>query len=163
LIQIRVKERNMRALSILHPCITIPDMEEALAFFRDLLGFEVADQGAHDPKQLGPLLALDDPDVPVAIVTCPDGTEIELLEFRRPRGELSQESRPQDVGVRVVTIIVDEVDAMTARLAQAGYPPLGEIVPFAGPDRDLRAVHVPGPGGIPLTLGQWVEHPGTGE
>jgi catechol 2,3-dioxygenase-like lactoylglutathione lyase family enzyme len=149
----------MRALSILHPCITIPDMEEALVFFRDLLGFEVADRGAHDPKQLGPLLGLDDPDVPVAIVTCADGTEIELLEFRRPRGELVLDSRPQDVGVRVVTVIVDEVDAVVERLAEHGYPPKGAIVPFVGPDRDLRAVHVPGPGGIPLTLGEWIPHP----
>jgi catechol 2,3-dioxygenase-like lactoylglutathione lyase family enzyme len=149
----------MRALSILHPCITIPDMDEALVFFRDLLGFEVAERGAHDPGQLGPLLGLDDPDVPVAIVTCADGTEIELLEFRRPRGELALDSRPQDVGVRVVTVIVDDVDAAAERLAEHGYPAKGAIVPFIGPDRDLRAVHVPGPGGIPLTLGQWIPHP----
>ena len=148
----------MRALSILHPCITIPDMDEALVFFRDLLGFEVADRGAHDPKQLGPLLDMDDPDVPVAIVTCPDGTEIELLEFRRPRGSATVTSRFEDVGVSVVTVIVDDVDAMTQQLAEHGYPPRGIIVPFVGPERDLRAVHVAGPGGIPLTLGQWVPH-----
>lgn len=151
----------MRALSILHPCITIPEMEEALVFFRDLLGFEVAERGAHDPKQLGPLLDLADPDVPVAIVTCPDGTEIELLEFRRPRGERVVTSRFQDVGISVVTVIVDEVDAMAERLAEHGYPPKGAIVPFAGQERDLRAVHVLGPGGIPLTLGQWVPHAGS--
>jgi hypothetical protein len=86
-------------------------------------------------------------------------TEIELLEFRRPRGELALDSRPQDVGVRVVTVIVDDVDAAAERLAEHGYPAKGAIVPFIGPDRDLRAVHVPGPGGIPLTLGQWIPHP----
>jgi catechol 2,3-dioxygenase-like lactoylglutathione lyase family enzyme len=150
----------VRALSILHACITIPDMDEALVFFRDLLGFEVADRGAHDPLELGPLLDMPDPDVPVAIVTCPDGTEIELLEFRRPRGEQAVTSRFEDVGISVVTVIVDELDAMTARLAEHGYPAKGKIVPFAGPDRDLRAVHILGPGGIPLTLGQWVPHAG---
>ena len=148
----------MRALSILHPCVTVPDLTEALAFFRDLLGFEVADQGRHVPEQLGPLLGMADPDVPVAIITCPDGTEIELLEFRRPRGEPEVTSRFEDVGISVVTVIVDEVDAMTERLAQHGYPAKGTIVPFVGPDHDLRAVHVLGPGGIPLTLGQWVPH-----
>jgi catechol 2,3-dioxygenase-like lactoylglutathione lyase family enzyme len=151
----------MRALSILHPCITIPDMEEALVFFRDLLGFEVADRGAHDPKQIGPLLDLADPDVPVAIVRCPDGTEIELLEFRRPRGESVVTSRFEDVGISVVTVIVDDVDALTERLATRGYPPKGAIVPFTSPERDLRAVHILGPGGIPLTLGEWVPHTGS--
>lgn len=150
----------MRALSILHPCITIPDLDEAIVFFRDLLGFELADRGAHDPKQLGPLLAMDDPDVPVAIVTCPDGTEIELLEFRRPRGELAVTRHFEDVGISVVTVIVDDVEAVTERLAAHSYRAKGVIVPFVGPERDLLAVHVLGPGGIPLTLGQWVPHAG---
>lgn len=148
----------MRALSILHPCITIPDLDEAIVFFRDLLGFELAERGAHDPKQLGPLLAMDDPDVPLAIVTCPDGSNIELLEFRRPSGELAVTTRFEDVGISVVTVIVDDVEAAAARLAAHGYPPTGVIVPFAGQDRDLLAVHVAGPGGIRLTLGQWVPH-----
>lgn len=155
----------MRALSILHPCITIPDLDEGIMFFRDLLGFELAERGVHDPKQLGPLLAMEDPDVPVAIVMCPDGTNIELLEFRRPRGELTVTRRFEDVGISVVTVIVDDVTAVTERLAAHGYPAKGVIVPFAGPDRDLLAVHVLGPGGIPLTLGEWVPHVGqpTGE
>jgi catechol 2,3-dioxygenase-like lactoylglutathione lyase family enzyme len=148
----------VRALSILHPCITIPNMEEAVVFFRDLLGFTLADRDTHDPKQLGPLLAMDAPDVPVAIVTCPDGTEIELLEFRSPRGEQAVSRRFEDVGISVVTVIVDDVTAMTERLAAHGYRAQGSIVPFVGQDRDLLAVHVLGPGGIPLTLGQWVPH-----
>jgi catechol 2,3-dioxygenase-like lactoylglutathione lyase family enzyme len=148
----------MRALSILHPCITVPDLDEALVFFHDLLGFEVADRGAHAPKEIGPLLDLEDPDVPVAIVTCPDGTEIEVLEFRRPRGEKVVAARFQDVGISVVTVIVDEVDAMAELLAAHGYPAKGAIVPFANDGRDLRAVHVLGPGGIPLTLGEWIPH-----
>lgn len=146
----------MRALSILHPCITIPDLEQALGFFRDLLGFTVTYQGVHVPGQLGPLLGLADPDVPVAIVTCADGTEIELLEFRHPRGEPAVTARFQDVGIAVVTVIVDEIDAVVERLTEHGYPPKGDIVPFIGEERDLRAVHVHGPGGIPLTLGEWV-------
>ena len=150
----------MRALSILHPCVTIPDMDEALVFFRDLLGFEVAERGFHDPRQLGPLLDMDDPDAPVAIVKCPDGTEIELIEFRRPRGQPAVTRPFEDVGISVVTVIVDEVDAVAERLAEHGYPAKGAIVPFVGPERDLRAVHVLGPGGIPLTLGEWVPHAG---
>jgi catechol 2,3-dioxygenase-like lactoylglutathione lyase family enzyme len=153
----------VRALSILHPCITIPDLDEALVFFRDLLGFEEAHRGNHDPEELGPLHALDDPDVPVAIVACADGTNIELLEFRRPRGELTVTTRFQDVGISVVTIIVDELDAALQRLTEHGYPPKSEVVPFAGAERDLRAVHVLGPGGIPLTIGEWVPHTSTRE
>jgi catechol 2,3-dioxygenase-like lactoylglutathione lyase family enzyme len=149
---------SVPALSILHCCVNVPDMDEALVFFRDLLGFEVAAQGKHKQGEVGPLLAMHDIDVLVAIVTLPDGTEIELLEFRRPLGTAADARTFEDVGISVLTLIVDDVEATARTLAEHGYPAHGEIVPFEGPERDLVAVHVHGPGGIPLTLGEWRAH-----
>src|ERR1700759_2296014 len=94
----------MRALKVLHPCLTVSDLDEALVFYRDLLGFEV-ELFTHDPEALGTLLAMTDPHVPSAIVKCPDDTEIELLEFQRPRGESVVTRRFEDSGVMVITLV----------------------------------------------------------
>lgn len=145
----------MRVLSVLHPCIAVGDMAEALVFYRDLLGFEVEKQFVHAVDEVGPLAGLDDPDVPAAIVKCPDGTEIELLEFRRPLGSSVVTRRFEDVGVAVITLVVDEIDALVERLARNGYPSNGPIVPFTSPEGVFRAVHCPGPDGTLFTLGEW--------
>jgi catechol 2,3-dioxygenase-like lactoylglutathione lyase family enzyme len=142
----------------LHCCVNVPDLDEALVFFRDLLGFEVTSTGVCEESQIGPLLRMQDTEVPVAIVSCPDGTEIEVLEFRSPKGKTVDKRRFEDVGISVLTLIVDDVEATTEVLAANGYARYGEIVPFVGPERDLMAVHVRGPGGIPFTLGEWREH-----
>jgi hypothetical protein len=49
-----------------------PQYGRGACLLRDLLGFVVAEQGTRDPKEAGPLLGLEDPDVPMAIVKCPD-------------------------------------------------------------------------------------------
>jgi lactoylglutathione lyase len=136
-----------------HPIITVPDLDEGLNFFRDLLGFEVARTFAQDPNEIGPLLGIEGPDVRAAILTASDGTEIELMEFAHPTGQRQVQRRPEDAGLMTVTIIVDDLDAMLHRLTTGGYPDRGPIVSFAG---SIRAAICMGPGGVPLLIG---EHP----
>jgi catechol 2,3-dioxygenase-like lactoylglutathione lyase family enzyme len=148
----------MPVLSVLHCCVNVPDMEEALVFFRDLLGFDLLMRGMHSDEQIGPLLRMEDTEALVAIIGCPDGSEIELIEFRRPRGEIRCKRQFEDVGISVLTLIVDDVETVSKKLSRNGYPSWGDIVPFKGLERDLLAVHVQGPGGIPITLGEWRTH-----
>lgn len=127
-------------------------MEEAFVFFRDLLGFEVAHEGLYDPDVIGPFAGVVDPDISYAIVKCPDGSEIELLEWRRPKGRTEDPRKVEDVGIAVVTLLVDNVDASIELLTQNGYPAKGPVIAW-GPNGEFRAVHLHGPGGIPVTIG----------
>jgi catechol 2,3-dioxygenase-like lactoylglutathione lyase family enzyme len=149
----------MRVLSVVHCCVSVPDLEDAIGFFRDILGFDLTGQGVHDPAVFGPFALMDEPDVPYAVVTCPDGTEVELLEYRNPRGRQRDTRRLEDVGISVLTLEVDDVEGLMQRLSDAGYPPFGELMPWGGPDEKFLAVHVHGPGDIPVTIGQRIRTP----
>jgi hypothetical protein len=144
----------MRTKDILHCCINLPDLDEGIVFFRDLLGFGLrGPQVVLDPQWVGALVGLEDPELLSATVELPTGNEIELLEFRRPRTEQTVTRRITDVGISVLTLVVEGIDDLVERLTEAGYPPVGEVVHIDGGDNgDARAVHVHGPGGVPVTL-----------
>jgi len=148
----------MSVRTILHCCVTVYDMEEAIGFFRDLLGFKVVSDGMFEPDELGPLLDMSEPDCRTVCVRCPDESEIELMEFRRPQGELRVARRFEDAGIAVLTLIVDDVEETVGTLADNGYPARSPVVRFEGPERDLWAFHCYGPSGLPLTIGEWRPH-----
>jgi catechol 2,3-dioxygenase-like lactoylglutathione lyase family enzyme len=146
----------MRALSVLHPVITVSNMDVALRFYRDLLGLEVVLDYVHDPKLLEPLVGVSDPDVRAAILKCPDGTEIELAEFRRPPGKPFVEKCFEDAGITFVTLVVDDIEALVSRLQGEGFQTNGPIVEYPSPTR-VRVVYCFGPDGTPLTLVQFLK------
>ena len=104
----------MPVLSVLDCCVTVPDLDDALVFFGDLLGFDVEATGTHEQARSDALLGLDGARARYAIVTCPDHTEIELLEFRSPRGKPRDTRLPRYAGISVLTPIVDDLEATVA-------------------------------------------------
>lgn len=145
----------MRAISVLHPVITVSDMDEALGFYRDLLGLEMVVEHVHDPRLLEPMLGREDGDVRAVILRCTDGTELELAEFRRPRGRRAVEKLFQDAGITFVTLVVDDLDGMVARLKAHGHETTGPISvhPFPSP---VRVAYLYGPDGTGLTLAEFL-------
>jgi catechol 2,3-dioxygenase-like lactoylglutathione lyase family enzyme len=142
-------------MSIMHAVITVSDMEDALAFYRDLLGLEVAIDHVHDPALLEPLLGITDADVRAVILECPDGSDVELVEFRHPRGNPKVTKRFEDAGVSFVTIVVDDIDAVVARLGDRGFAMTGPVVrhPFPSP---VRVAYCLGPDGTAITLAEFL-------
>ena len=144
----------MSALAILHPVITVSDINESLAFYRDLLGLKVTDDYHHDPAHLAQLLGVPDPDVRAVVLQCPDGSELELAEFRRPRGTSTAQKRFEDAGLTFVSIVVDDIDIIVERLLDGGYSTHGPIVDYPWPDPGMRVVYCFGPDRTPITLAQ---------
>jgi catechol 2,3-dioxygenase-like lactoylglutathione lyase family enzyme len=141
-----------QAVGILHPVITVSAMDTALTFYRDLLGMTVVRDYVHDPAHLSTLLRVEEPDVRAAILRARDGGEIELVEFRSPRGRARNEKAFADAGHTMVTIIVDDIDATVARITGAGFRAHGPVVEYPEPDGTPRVVYVFGPDDTPLTL-----------
>ena len=90
----------MGVLGVFHPTITVSDMEGALNFYRDVLGLRPTFDGLHEPAALSRLLGYAEPEVRAVIVQAPDGTEIELAEFRRPKGRPPTDRRSPRVARR---------------------------------------------------------------
>ena len=95
----------MSILAIHHVSLLVADTQQALGFYRDLLGLELTER-----PELG---------FPGAWLTIGD-RQLHLLELPNPdplRG------RPEHVGRdRHLALVVSELDALVARLEQAGIP-----------------------------------------
>lgn len=119
--------------SLFHPVIAVSDMDEAVRFYRDLLGLRVTFDDYHDPAAISMLFDVTEPVVHAIVVSCPDGSEIELVEFERPRRPIARREAGQP-GVMAVNLLVHGVDAIVERLRAAGYEPASPIVPQTLPD-----------------------------
>lgn len=119
--------------ALFHPVIAVSDMAEAVRFYRDLLGLRVTFDDYHDPAAISMLFDLDRPVVHAVVVSCPDGSEMELVEFEQPRSPTARR-QPGQPGIMAVNLLVHGLDAIVERLRGAGYVPSSPIVPQTLPD-----------------------------
>lgn len=109
---------NPLATAMLHVCITVPDVDEALRFYRDVLGFLSVFQTRTDEAD-GPLLGFDEPSVGLyahhIVATGADpasATQINLVEFTSPRADASTfpYREMNHTGITRLALAVESVD-----------------------------------------------------
>lgn len=137
---------------LLHPVVITGDLPRALAFYRDLLGFTVHQEMAHDPVSLARLGGPPAADARAVILRAPDGSELEIASFAVPAGHPRTDADWPDAGIRSITFVVDDIAAMLRRMAAAGYDRVGDVVPFEVDDAPVLVAYVHGPDGVVLTL-----------
>ncbi len=142
-------------LGVFHPTITVSDMDQALAFYRDVLGLRPTFDGQHEPEAIGQLLGYGDPDVRAVIVQAPDGSEIELAEFRRPKGRPTVDRDWADAGLSLLSLRVTGIEELMARITGAGFCFTSDLVRQTLPDGAVVNVAVcRGPDGVSVTLSE---------
>jgi glyoxylase I family protein len=142
-----------RVEGFFHATVTVPDMEVSLRFYRDLLGLEVTYAWNHDPAALSALTGFEEPEASAAILSCPDGSEIELAEFRRPRGLDRVEKRWQDAGLSFAAFRVSGIGALAERLRAAGVRFNSDVLEYPLEDGStVRVVYCFAPEGTTITL-----------
>ena len=140
-----------------HIGFTVPDLEQAVAFFVDVLGCEPS-------YELGPFQSDGDwmathLDVhPRAVVRkikflrCGNGSNFELFEYESPDQSRTQ-PKNSDVGGHHLAFYVDDIDAAVAYLKAAGVRVLGEpTVRTAGPSGGQTWVYFQAPWGMQFEL-----------
>jgi catechol 2,3-dioxygenase-like lactoylglutathione lyase family enzyme len=138
---------------VFHPAISVPDMAEATRYYRDLLGLRVTFDDHHDPAAISALFGYPEPRLHAIVVGCPDGSELERVEWEQPRGRPIVPREPRDAGILSVNLRVRDIEALVARLAEGGYPSSSGIVPQALPDGGVIKVAIcPAPGGVTIIL-----------
>jgi hypothetical protein len=107
----------------------------------------------HDPAAISLLFGYDEPRLHAIVVTCPDGSEIELVEFEQPRGRSPVMREAADAGLLSVNLRVRDIRAIVDRLRAAGYPPRSDLVRQILPDGGAITVAVcRGPDDVTLIL-----------
>jgi methylmalonyl-CoA epimerase len=100
--------------SIHHVAIVVRDLDQALVFYRDALGLEVADR-----RQV--------PEEGVEIAFLPTGeAEIELLQPLTEEGSVARFLEKRGEGLHHICLVLDDVDAAMGRLKAAGARVLSE-------------------------------------
>ncbi|MEE9279833.1 MAG: VOC family protein [Myxococcota bacterium] len=108
-----------------HTAISTADMERALGFYRDLLGFEVQsdtswEKGSGASENADRIMALEGVACRIAMLRL-GSNHLELFEFDSPAPRAADPNRPVcDHGYTHVCLSVTDMDAEYERLKQAG-------------------------------------------
>lgn len=139
-----------------HTSFSVINMEESLAFYRDLLGFEVLDLRPQATNQyLRDIVGLPDAVINKAYLRIP-GSEhrLELFEYTQPRGT-PQNLTPNNPGSSHIAYLVDNLAELYEKLKAAGAtfitPP---VYLNEGPNIGGWALYMKDPNGIIIELFQ---------
>jgi len=108
--------------AIHHTAISTPDLERALGFYRDLLGFREVTGFAwgRGTETIDRITGLENSAAKVALLRL-DNAFIELFEFEAPEAMRSDPRRPVcDHGITHLCLEVTDIDAEYERLSAAG-------------------------------------------
>jgi catechol 2,3-dioxygenase-like lactoylglutathione lyase family enzyme len=120
-----------------HVGLTVPDVEQATAFFRDALGATVRVDIVTEPvagPELETALALPAGAVVrrVRMLDVGGGAGLELFEFTDV--EQGAPARIQDIGVQHLAVLVADIDEAVKRAEAAGATMLADPQPIPGPE-----------------------------
>lgn len=135
---------------IRHTGLVVYDMERALEFWRDLLGFTVRRRMEESGPYIDALLGLKDVHVTTVKLAAPDGNLIELLHFESHPDRSTWAGSPNSTGFTHVALTVDNLEKECARLARAGVK--FNSAPQIAPDGSAKVTFVRGPEGTLVEL-----------
>lgn len=136
-----------------HTGFTVRSLERSLAFYRDLLGFEVAFQWNPRAPYIGELVGYRDVDLHGVILRIPGSdTFLELLEYRGIAAK-TVDMENGNIGNGHIAFAVDGLDSIYERLRKAGVGSVSAPVsPTIGPNKGGRAVYMIDPDGFRVEL-----------
>jgi glyoxylase I family protein len=139
-----------------HTGITVSNLERSLAFWRDVLGFELS-HTAHQTGELArEIIGVAGAELKLAVLKAPGGHKIELLEYLAPPDRTKHpDLRPCDVGSVHVALTVNDLDAVLQRIAASGWKAAGKPQTLqSGPNAGKRVVYVRDPDGTTIEFMQ---------
>jgi catechol 2,3-dioxygenase-like lactoylglutathione lyase family enzyme len=134
---------ELRVVSADHTGITVSNLERSLAFWRDVLGFQLS----HTAHQTGALATeitgVEGAEIKLAVLKAPGAHKIELLEYFAPVDRKRTNLRPCDVGSVHVVLLVEDLNAALDRIAVSGWKTAGQPqILTKGPNAGKRVVYV---------------------
>jgi len=163
-VSFRVTSKNMsmstsrnefRIISADHTGITVSNLERSLAFWRDVVGFELS-HTAHQKGELAQeITGVEGAELKLAVLKTPGGHKIELLEYLAPADRKRTNFRPCDIGFVHVALLVQNLDVVLGRIAASGYKAAGKPQTLRrGPNAGKRVVYVSDPDGTTIEFMQ---------
>ncbi|MEY2491853.1 MAG: hypothetical protein QOH24_804 [Verrucomicrobiota bacterium] len=137
-----------------HTGFTVANLERSLAFWRDVLGFELSHRAHHTGDLASEVTGVPGAEISIAVLKAP-GHRIELLEYHAPADRRRADLRPCDVGSVHVALTVDDLDSVLGAIASSGWQAAGKPQTLkSGPNAGKRVIYVRDPDGITIELMQ---------
>lgn len=147
--------KSFQIIAADHTGFTVSNLERSLAFWRDVLGFELSHR-AHQAGELArEITGVSGAEISIAVLKAP-GHKIELLEYLAPPNRKQHVNlRPCDVGSVHVALTVDNLDAVLERISASGWKAAGIPQTLqSGPNAGRRVVYVRDPDGTTIEFMQ---------
>jgi catechol 2,3-dioxygenase-like lactoylglutathione lyase family enzyme len=135
---------------IRHTGLVVADLEVALHFWRDLLGFTVARQMDESGPHIDAMMGLKDVRLTTSKLTAPEGGMIELLYFHSHPDQPAWIGTPYSTGFTHVAMTVKDIDGLCKTLAAGGVTFFAP--PQHSPDGKVKVTYCRGPEGVLLEL-----------
>jgi catechol 2,3-dioxygenase-like lactoylglutathione lyase family enzyme len=150
------KRLPFRILAADHTGITVSNLERALAFWRDVLGFELSHTAHQTGEMASEITGVAGAEIKLAVVKAPGGHKIELLEYLAPLSrKWNVDLRPCDVGFVHVALIVDDLGTILSAINASGWKAAGKPQTLRlGPNAGKRVVYVRDPDGTTIEFMQ---------
>ena len=147
---------KFRILDADHTGITVSNLERSLAFWRDVIGFELSHTAHQTGEMAREITGVPGAELKLAVVKAPGGHKIELLEYVAPsERERDIDLRPCDVGSVHVALIVDDLEAILSAIDASGWKAAGKPQTLqSGPNTGKRVVYVRDPDGTTIEFMQ---------
>jgi catechol 2,3-dioxygenase-like lactoylglutathione lyase family enzyme len=132
--------------------IIVNDLAAATAFFLDF-GLELEGEGEVEGLWVDRVVGLKDVKSRLVMLRTPDGqTKIELAQFERPVAAGDRQPPAANTpGIRHITFVVDDIEALVAKLQQRGSELVGEIQTY---EDFYKVCYIRGPEGMILELAE---------
>lgn len=136
-----------------HTGLQVSDLERSVAFYRDVLGFELVFQWNPRADYIRTLVGYPGLDLHAAVLRPPSSDAfIELLEYRNVE-RTPVDTRTANPGTAHVAFFVDDLDTLYADLRARGVESVSDpVTPTIGPNEGGRAVYMIDPDGIRVEL-----------
>jgi hypothetical protein len=94
----KVNSSAFQVLAADHTGITVSDLEQSLAFWRDVLGFELSHTAHQTGAMAKEITGVAGAEIKLAVLKSPTGHKIELLEYLAPSYRKRLALKPCDLG-----------------------------------------------------------------
>jgi glyoxylase I family protein len=140
-----------RVLDTDHTGITVSNLQRSVAFWRDVLGFELS-HTAHQKGELAQeITGVEGAELKLAVLRAPGDHKIELLEYLAPADRARANLRPCEVGFVHIALLVDDLDVVLERIATSGWKAAGKPQRLqSGPNAGKRVAYVRDPDGTTI-------------
>ena len=137
-----------------HTGITVANLDRALTFWRDVLGFELSHRAHQTGELASEITGVPGAEISLAVLKG-YGHKIELLEYRAPPDRQHLQPRPCDLGSLHIALVVDNLDAVLETITASGWQAAGKPQTLTvGPNSGKRVVYVRDPDGTTIEFMQ---------